>query len=472
MPVNTRSESVTSTSAVQQARRARSVLLVLCGALFLDGLDVSMKSVALPSIGASLSMSPESLQWVVSGYTLGFGGMLLLGGRTADLLGRRRTFLTSLAAFAVASVVGGLAPTGAVLVAARFATGISAAFTAPAGLSIITTSFAEGPVRNRALSVYSATGASGFALGLVAGGLLTEASWRWVFFAPVLMALATLGGAIRLLAPDAEPAARLRDFDLPGAATVTAAMMLLVFTVVQSPQTGWASTRTLACLVTVAAALAAFALIERRSPAPLLNLDLLRSGPLMRANAGAFTLLGGWVGCLFIVTLYMQQVRGWSALATGLAVCPTGAIVAVLAPRVTAPLTRRFGTTALIAAGLIAATLAYAALLPLDAHSSYLLGMLPTFVLVGLAFTLAYGPLNIAASKGVPPHQQGVAGGLVNASYQIGPALAVGAITTVVTAHAGTHPSPSMLMPGLHNALLIPLAASVVGAAITITGRS
>jgi MFS family permease len=197
------------------------MLLVLCGALFLDGLDVSMKGVALPSIGLDLGMSPRSLQWVMSGYVLGFGGFLLLGGRAADLLGRRRMFLVSLGVFLVASGVGGFAGTGEVLIAARFLTGVSAAFTAPAGLSIITTSFAEGPARNKALSVYSATGASGFALGLVVGGLLTDMSWRWVFFAPVLMAAVTLLGALWLVPGSGGRAGSRQGFDVAGAITAS-----------------------------------------------------------------------------------------------------------------------------------------------------------------------------------------------------------------------------------------------------------
>jgi MFS family permease len=447
--------------------RTLGVLLVLCGALFLDALDVSMKGVALPSIGADLGLSTGTLQWVVSGYVLGFGGFLLLGGRAADLLGRRRMFLLSLGVFVVASAAGGFAPNGEVLLAARFLTGVSAAFTAPAGLSIITTTFAEGPVRNRALALYTATGASGFALGLVVGGLLTELSWRWVFFAPVLMALVTLAGAVRLVPDSGRPQGPRPGFDVAGAVTVTAAMLLLVFTLVEAPGSGWASPRTVGGLAGAVLLLALFLMIETRTPAPLVRPRLLASGPVLRANVGAMALLGGWVGCLFILTLYMQEVRGWSALATGLAVCPSGIIVALLAPRIAAPLVGRFGTTPVILAGLGVAVLAYAALLPLDENSSYVTGLLPTFILVGLAFTFAYGPLTMAATTGIAAAEQGVAGGLVNTSFQLGPALVLAVSTGVIDASTGPG---STLLDGLHAALFVPLAAAVLG--LLVTARS
>src|ERR671937_154682 len=215
----------TSPSQVEQlSRRAWGMLLVLCAALFLDALDVSMVGVALPSIRTDLHMSTSSLQWVVSAYVLGYGGFLLLGGRAADLLGRRRVFLIALGVFLVASGLGGLANDGSLLIATRFIKGVSAAFTAPAGLSIITTSFPEGPARNKALAVYTATGATGFSLGLVFGGLLTEIGWRWVFFLPAPVALATLLGGIRLVPKSPRSAHATRRFDLVGAVSLTAGM--------------------------------------------------------------------------------------------------------------------------------------------------------------------------------------------------------------------------------------------------------
>src|SRR6266516_6915481 len=228
-----------------------------------------MIGVALPSIRTDLHMSTSSLQWVVSAYVLGYGGFLLLGGRAADLLGRRRVFLISLGVFVVASTLGGLAHDGSLLIATRFIKGMSAAFTAPAGLSIITTTFAEGPARNKALAVYTATGATGFSLGLVFGGLLTEVGWRWVFFLPVPVALVVLLAGTRLVPDSGRPPRFSRGFDLAGAVGLTAAMLLLVFTVVEAPDAGWGSVRTLGSLLGVAAILAAFVRHELRTRSPL-----------------------------------------------------------------------------------------------------------------------------------------------------------------------------------------------------------
>lgn len=227
--------------------RLWAALTVLCAVVFLDALDVSMVGVALPSIQADLGLSTSSLQWVVSGYVLGYGGLLLLGGRTADLLGRRRVFLVALALFAVASLLGGLVNDGTLLIAARFVKGISAAFTAPAALSIITTTFAEGPARNRALSIFTASGASGFSLGLVISGFLTELGWRWTFLMPVPVAIIALVAALKFLPRQREEKAE-GGHDLIGAATITASMLLLVFGVVEAPSAGWGSVRTIATL--------------------------------------------------------------------------------------------------------------------------------------------------------------------------------------------------------------------------------
>jgi MFS family permease len=407
-------------------------------------------------------MSTSSLQWVVSAYVLGYGGFLLLGGRAADLLGRRRMFLISLGVFLVASALGGLATDGSLLIATRFIKGVSAAFTAPAGLSIITTSFAEGAARNRALSVYTATGAIGFSLGLVIGGLLTEIGWRWVFFLPAPVALITLVAAIKLVPRTARPARDGRKFDLAGAVSVTSAMLLLVFTLVEAPDAGWASARTLLSFAAAAGLLATFVAIERRTASPLVRLGILRSSTLVRANLGAMSLFGGWVGFQFIATLYMQQLRGWSALETGLAIFPGGFVVALLAPRI-APLVARFGVTRLIIAGLTATVGAYALFLPIGLDSPYLTAMLPTMLLAGLGFGLAYGPLNIAATNGVAPEEQGLAGGLLNTSFQFGGALVLAVVAAVNAAASGSGQSPEALLDGFHAALVVPLAAAVLG---------
>ena len=453
--------SVPTPQSEQLSRRAWGALLVLCGALFLDALDVSMIGVALPSIRNDLHMSTSSLQWVVSAYVLGYGGFLLLGGRAADLLGRRRVFLISLGVFVVASALGGFANDGSLLIAARFVKGVSAAFTAPAGLSIITTTFAEGPARNKALSFYTATGATGFSLGLVFGGLLTEIGWRWVFFLPAPLALVALLAGIRLV-PESSRPRFARAFDIPGAVAMTTAMLLLVFTVVEAPDAGWSSLRTLGSFASVAVILAAFVARERRTAAPLVRLGILRSGSLVRANLGAMSLFGGWVGFQFIVTLYLQQLRGWSSLETGLAIFPAGFLVAILSPRM-AQLIARFGVKRLIVAGMTLVTGAYALFLPVGLDSTYAAAMLPTFVLGGLGFALAFGPLNVAATNGVAPEEQGLAGGLLNTSFQFGGALVLAIVTAVINANVGPGGSPQALLDGFHAGLIVSVGAAVLG---------
>jgi MFS family permease len=450
------------------SRRAWGTLLVLCGALFLDALDVSMIGVALPSIRTDLDMSTSSLQWIVSAYVLGYGGFLLLGGRAADLLGRRRVFLISLGVFVVASAIGGFANDGSLLIATRFIKGVSAAFTAPAGLSIITTSFLEGPARNKALAVYTATGATGFSLGLVFGGLLTEIGWRWVFFLPAPVALAAMLAGLRLVPRGERPARAARSFDVPGAVTLTGAMLLLVYTLVEAPHAGWASGRTLASFAGALALFVAFVVRERSTATPLVRLGILRSAPLVRANLAAISLFGSWVGFQFIATLYMQQLRGWSALETGLAIFPGGFLVAVFSPRI-APLVMRFGVQRLIVGGMLAISAGYALFLPIGLDSSYQWAVLPTVLLAGVGFALAFGPLNIAATTGVAAEEQGLAGGLLNTSFQFGGALFLAVVAAVVNANT-TGATPEAILDGYHAGLVVPVIAGVLGILAMATG--
>jgi MFS family permease len=368
--------------------------------------------------------------------------------------------------FVVASALGGLVSDGSLLIATRFVKGVSAAFTAPAGLSIITTSFAEGPVRNKAIAIYTATGATGFSLGLVFGGLLTEIGWRWVFFLPVPVAFATLAAGLWLVPRDPPISRPARSFDIAGAVTLTAAMLLLVFTIVEAPDAGWSSPRTIGSLTAVVAMLAAFVAIERRSAAPLVRLGILRSSGLVQANLAAMMLIGGWFGFQFIATLYMQQLRGWSPLETGLAIFPGGFLVALLAPRV-APLVQRFGVRRLITAGLASTGIGYALFLPIGLHSSYQAAILPTIVLAGFGFALAYGPLNIAATSGIPAHEQGLASGLVNTSFQLGGALVLAVVTAVNNANAVADGTAQGLLDGFQAAVVVSVIAATVGVVVS-----
>ncbi len=450
---------MTATAAPATPRTAWTVLLVLCGAVFLEGIDVSMMGVALPAIRAEMGMSTAALQWVVSAYVLGYGGFVLLGGRAADLLGRRRMFLVWLGVFLVFSGLGGIASEGWMLIAARFATGVAAGFLAPAGLSIITTSFAEGPARNQALLVYAGTAAAGFSLGMVAGGLLTAIDWRWVFFAPVLVSAALLVAAARVIPREERPARRRGGFDAAGALTVTGAMLLLVLGVVQAAEAPAA--RTAAVLAGAAVLLSVFVRIERRSAAPLLRLGLLRSAPLLRANAGTLLFIGAFMAFQFVVVLYLQELRGWSSLETGLALVILG-IDAVLSPTLTPRLVARFGTGPVILAGMALAAVAYALFVPVGADWPYL-AMLPTLVLIGVAFSLAFGALTIAATDGVPEADQGVAGGLIYMSLQFGAAAGLALATAVMQAADGG-------LDGYRAALVVPLVAALAGVAITASG--
>ncbi|MGW4384651.1 MFS transporter [Kitasatospora sp. NPDC004531] len=446
--------------------RAAAVLAVLCGAIFLEGIDVAMLNVALPSIRSGLGMSTGALSWVISAYVLGYGGFMLLGGRAADLLGRRRMFLLWLGVFVLFSGLGGFATEGWMLVLARFATGLSAAFMTPAGLSIITTSFPEGPRRDRALLVYAGTSAAGFSLGLVAGGLLTAIGWRWVFFAPVVLAAALLAAATVLIprqaAPERTPGAR---FDLAGAITVTGAMMLLVYGVVRIGEPDARPAVTLAVLAAGLALLTAFVLIERRSPAPLVRPGLLRTGTLLRADLGALLFAGSFFGFQFVATLYLQDLRGWTPLQTGLALLAVGSD-AVLAPTLTPWLVRRFGHPRVILGGFLLAALSYGLFVPVGADWTYPM-MFPTMLLTGLAFALAYGPLTIAATDGVAEEEQGLAGGLLNTAFQFGAALGLSAVTTVNLAALGSGATP---LEAFRIALLVPVASAVLGALIAAVG--
>src|SRR5262245_30012409 len=445
------------------------LMAVLCGVLFLDGLDVSMVGMALPSIDSDLGLTTSQLQWFVSGYVLGYGGFLLLGGRAADLLGRRRVLLIALAVFAVASALGGVVNDGTLLVITRFLKGASAAFTAPAGLSIITTRFAEGPERNRALSIYTATGASGFSFGLVAGGLMTELGWRWTFLLPVPIAVVLLALAPRYLPRDrVEPVSR-RSFDIPGAVTLTAGMLLLVRTIVEAPDNGWASAETIAGFALAVTLLSLFVAIERRSSVPLVRLGILRSPPLVRANLGMMALFGAYVGFQFVATLYLQAMNGWSPVETALAFLPAGVLVAVGSPRL-GPVIDRYGPARVIAAGATSSLVGYVLALRLDTLPDYAGVLLPTVLLIGIGFMLLFPTFNIQATSGVANHEQGLASGLVQTSFQVGGAIGLAIVTAVVAAHAGGSTDPGTLLDAYRAAIGVAVVVAAIGLAVALSG--
>jgi EmrB/QacA subfamily drug resistance transporter len=434
--------------ALRWTPRLWGVLAVLCAVLFLDGLDVSMVGVALPSIGSELGLSTTSLQWIVNGYVLGYGGLLLLGGRTADLLGRRRVFLIALAVFTVASLVGGLVDDGGLLIATRFVKGLAAAFTAPTAMSILTTTFPEGPARNRALSIFTVFGASGYSSGLILGGVLTSLGWRWNFLVPVPLAIAALVGAFYLIARD-KPAAH-GGHDLLGAATLISGMLLAVYTVVSAPTRGWLDPLTVGMFVLAVALLAGFVLAENRVRHPLVRLGILRAGSIVRANASMIALMGSYVSFQFMMTIYLQDVLGWPPLRMAFALLPAGLIVAFGSPFV-GRLIDRYGTGPLIVTAMVSLSLGYLWFLATaGTEPHYLFTVLPTMILLGGGFGFGFSSIMAQATDGIADNEQGLASGLVQSSGQVGTALVLAVVTALVSAGAGEATDFGSFHPGLN----------------------
>ncbi len=442
------------------------LLVVLAGALFLDGLDISMVGVALPSIGEDLGMTPAALQWIVSGYVLGYGGLLLLGGRSADLLGRRSVFLFAVGAFGIASVVSAFLSNEFALIALRFVKGVAAAFTVPAGLSIITTTFAEGPARNRALSIYTVCGASGFSMGLVFGGLLTELGWRMTFLLPGPAALVLLFAGLKVVPRAERQVSSLKHFDLVGAFTSTASLLILVYAVVEAPARGWTSFSTLGLLTTSLLLAAAFVWVELRHDHPLVRLGILRSASVVHANLAGAVMFGAYVAFQFVVTLYLQNALGWSPLAMALGFLPAGILVVASVVKMGSVL-ERFDTRLVIAAGLASFALGYALFLRVTPGMSYVNFLLPTMLLLGLGFALCFPSINSQATAGVADNEQGLASGLVNTSLQIGGAVMLAVISAVIGAGEGVA-KPDTLLPGMTTAIQVVVGLTVVGLLATI----
>ncbi|MCP2267857.1 MFS transporter [Actinokineospora diospyrosa] len=451
--------SSTDTSGEKWTGKLWATLIVLCSAMFLDALDNAMVGIAVPPIQQELGMSTSSVQWVVSAYVLGFGGFLLLGGRMADLVGRRKVFLVAVAIFGIASLIGGLATDGFLVIAARFVMGVAAAFTAPAGLAIILTQFPEGAARNKAVAIYTACGAFGFSLGLVAGGLLTEIGWRWTFLLPVPIALAILVGASILVRKD-EAATGKRHYDIPGAISVTGAMLLLVFTIVRAPEVGWASAQTLLQFAGVIVLVVAFVLIERSTANPLIRLGFLRNGGLIGAALTAAAILGTYMSFQFIGSLYLQDSRGWSPLEMALAFLPCGILIAIIAPRA-GGLLGKFGPKWMMFAGFVAYTLAYISFLRIDTDSSYVAVLLPTMLLIGVAFPLSFTGSYVQATSGVADAEQGLAAGVLQTGYQVGAALLLAVVTATMAAGTGGAGATNTI-DSYHNGMYVITAVSAL----------
>jgi EmrB/QacA subfamily drug resistance transporter len=425
-----------------QPKRRWSALALVVTAQFMVILDVAIVNVALPSIKTDLHFSATNLQWVISAYAILFGGALLLGGRLADLLGRRRLFVTGLALFSAASLLCGLAWSEGSLIAFRGLQGLGGALLAPAALALLMTTFAEGRERNLALGIYGAASGSGAAAGVLLGGVLTSyLSWSWIFFINVPVAIAAIVLTPILLRESRAELAH-RHFDLAGAATVTAGLMLLVYALTRATSDGWGSRSTLGLLAGSAALVLAFVAVELRSPSPLLPLRIFRSRTLSAAN-GAMAIVGAVAFSeFFLLTLYLQDVLHYSAVQSGVAF--TGfALTVVVISNVAQAVVGRFGVRPTLTAGLLVSALSVGLLTRIPVHGHYFWDLFPAFVLGGAGMGLSFVPVTIASLAGVERSDAGVASGLVNTSRQIGGAIGIAAISAIAAAstndYAHTH---------------------------------
>jgi MFS family permease len=467
-PTETQTETQTQIYSTISGRSA-ALLAVTCSAIFLDALDTSMVNVALPSIQSDLGMTASSLQWVVAAYVLGFGGFLLFGGRASDLLGRRAVFLIALGVFVAFSAIGGLAWNGELIIVSRFLKGVAAAFTAPAALSLLTTSFEEGAARNRALSYYTATGSAGFTFGLIAGGLLTEVNWRLVFFAPAVIGSMTFLGALAFVPRQKRDAADLRHLDVVGAVTITGSMFSLVLGLTLGSVRSWTDGWTLGAFAAGVVLLLTFIAVERRHPHPLVPLSMFRSWTLVRANLAVLLYVGSWGAAQFIATLYMQETRGWSPLETAAAFWPCGVLGLFVAPYV-ARLIQRLGLTGLLATGLTLSLIAYLLLQLVRVDSGYWPTIFPAFALIGISFTLVFSAASISATSGVPIHEQGLASGLLQTSMQFGTAALLAITTAVFQSQVSEGASDVAMVEAYRYGWIVPTAAIAVAMILVFPG--
>jgi EmrB/QacA subfamily drug resistance transporter len=474
-------DMVTTTTAPPASalatRRGKLILVLLCSTAFLDFVDASIVNVALPSIRRDLHFSVQSLQWVLSGYLLTYGGFMLLGGRAADLFGRRRTLAAGTTLFALASLSGGLAGSPGLLVGARLAQGIGAAMMVPAALSLLTTTF-TGADRHKALGVWGGVAGLASAVGVLLGGVLAEGpGWRWVLLVnPPVCALA-LVWIVRMF-PDDRRRPDLRRLDLTGALVSTAGMLLLVFTLVKAPDVGWGAGRTIGGLAGAVALLAAFVVNERRRANPLLPLSIFRVKGLAAADVTQLIAVAGIISLFFFLTLYMQNVLGYSQIQTGLAYLPQ-CIGVGIAAGIASRLLARVGTKPVMVVGALLAAGGVYWLSRVPVGGSYAADMLPGMMVAAAGLGSVFVAVTAAANEGVPADRAGLAAALLNASQQVGGALGLAAFSALATArthHLLAHgtPTPEALTSGFQRALLgcsICLAGAAIFALRTTSSR-
>ena len=458
-------------------RRGKLTLALLAAIAFLDFVDASIVNVALPSIRRALHFSVQELQWVPSGYLLTYGGFMLLGGRAADLLGRRRVLVSGAAVIGISSLIGGLAGSSGVLIGARFAQGLGAAMTLPAALSILTTSFTEGSDRTTAVAVWGAVGGLASAAGVLLGGVLVDGpGWRWVMFVNPVAVVLVLGGVFRLIDGERRRP-RLENFDAVGAILATAGMLLLVYALVKAPDVGWATTRTLAELAGALALSATFVLWELRHRNPLAPMSIFRINGLGVSDATQLIAFAGFLAMFFFLTLYMQNVLGYSAMQTGFAYIPL-TVAVVIAAGVTSQLIPRIGTRPVIVAGALIGAGGLYWLSRIPVHGSYASDLLPGMVVLAFGLGPMFVAVTTAANAGVPAEEAGLAAALLNASQQLGGALGLAIYSAIATsrtrAELAAHASlPHALTAGFSRALLVGsifiLAAAVIGLRATNT---
>jgi EmrB/QacA subfamily drug resistance transporter len=462
-------------AAADPPDRSRWLALgVLVAAQFMVVLDVAIVNVALPSIRTDLGFSPEALQWVVTAYAIFFGGALLLGGRLADRLGRRRMFMTGIVLFTASSLLDGLAWSPGSLIAFRALQGLGAALLSPAALSILTTTFREGRERNLALGIWGAASGSGGAAGVLLGGALTSAlGWSWIFYINVPVGILLVALSPRLL-QESRAEVRHRRFDVAGAASITAGLMVLVYAMTRASQDGWGAPGTIALLAGAAGLIAAFFVIEARSEAPLLPLRIFRLRTLAASNLSGLLMSGAIFSQFFLLTLYMQEVLHYSAIKTGLAyVALTVSIVGFSA--VSQALVTRIGVRRVLPLGLALSAVALVLFSRLPEDAGYFSQLFPAFIISGVGLALAFVPMSIGALTGVPQADAGVASGLLNTSQQIGGAVGVAVATTIaasatsgyVDSHAGTDAfAGAALNHGFHVAFIVLAVVAAAGAVV------